>query len=137
MRASFLSMAWITLYVIVPLSVASLVIGVVQSLATPWGLLRHYWVLVKFVLTVVATIVLLQYTQTMSYIAGVAAETSSSGADLRELGMSPMLHASGGLLVLLVTTVLSVYKPRGLTPYGWRKQDEQRKQLARRAMPQP
>jgi hypothetical protein len=28
------------------------------------------------------------------------------------------------LLVLLVATVLAVYKPRGVTRYGWRKQHE-------------
>jgi len=30
--------------------------------------------------------------------------------------------AIAGLLVLLVMTVLSVYKPRGVTRYGWRMQ---------------
>jgi hypothetical protein len=29
-------------------------------------------------------------------------------------------------VVLLVILVLNVYKPRGMTRYGWRKQDEQR-----------
>jgi len=32
----------------------------------------------------------------------------------------------GGLVVLLVVTVLNVYKPQGLTPYGWRKHNESR-----------
>ena len=27
---------------------------------------------------------------------------------------------------LLVIQVLNVYKPRGMTPYGWRKQQERR-----------
>jgi hypothetical protein len=40
---------------------------------------------------------------------------------------SPRLHAALALLVLLVATTLAVYKPRGMTPYGWRKQHEQRK----------
>jgi hypothetical protein len=36
-----------------------------------------------------------------------------------------MLAAAGAaLLVLLVATVVSIYKPRGLTQYGWRKQQE-------------
>lgn len=35
-----------------------------------------------------------------------------------------MVHATGGLLVLLVITALSVYKPSGLTRYGQRKQQE-------------
>jgi hypothetical protein len=37
------------------------------------------------------------------------------------------------LLVLLVIQVLNVYKPQGLTPYGWRKQEEQRLAIVSRA----
>jgi hypothetical protein len=126
MRAAYLAMEVTTWSVIVPLSFASLLTGVVQALGTPWGLFRHYWVLVKLVLTVLTTIVLLLQTQPISYMAGVAAETALSGADLRGLRGSLVTHAAGGLLVLLVTTTLSVYKPRGMTRYGWRKQHEQR-----------
>jgi hypothetical protein len=32
-------------------------------------------------------------------------------------------------VVLLVIQVLNVYKPRGMTRYGWRKQQEQRELL--------
>jgi hypothetical protein len=28
------------------------------------------------------------------------------------------------LIALIVATVLGIYKPRGLTRYGWRKQNE-------------
>jgi hypothetical protein len=35
---------------------------------------------------------------------------------------SPVLHAAAALLLLLTATVLAVYKPRGMTRYGWRKQ---------------
>jgi hypothetical protein len=127
-RAAHLAMEPITRYVIVPLALASLLTGVVQSLGTPWGLLRHYWVIAKLLLTVVATIVLLQFTKTLNYMAGVAADPTTSITALHELGKSPVLHSSVGLLVLLVTTVLSVYKPRGMTRYGWRKKNEQRKE---------
>lgn len=44
--------------------------------------------------------------------------------DLRTLG-STLVHSVGGTVVLLVNMWLNVYKPRGLTPYGWRKQQEQ------------
>jgi hypothetical protein len=109
-------------FVIVPLALASVLIGVVNALGTPWGLFRHYWVLVKFLLTVFATIILLLHMPTVSYFAGVAAETDS--ANLAGLG-GDLFHAGGGLLVLLLTTILAVYKPRGMTRYGWRKQHEQ------------
>jgi hypothetical protein len=119
--------AWVALeltgwFAIVPLSLASLLTGLVQSLGTPWGLFRHYWVLFKLLLTVLATIILLLHMPTVSFLAGVAAQTDS--ATLGGL-RGELLHAGGGLLVLLVVTTLGVYKPRGLTPYGWRKQHEQ------------
>ena len=105
----------VTWFVIVPLALASLLTGLVQALGTRWGLFRHYWVLFKLLLTVFATVVLLQYTQTVSYYAAVAA-----GADGAYLGglWSYLLHSGGALLLLLVTTTLSVYKPQGLTPWA-------------------
>jgi len=125
-RAAYLAMESIVWFVLVPLSLASLLSGLLQSLTTKWGLFRHYWVLIKLVINVVATIVLLLYTQTLDHLAGVAADTVSSRGDLSELQTpSPTLHAGAALLLLLVAVTLSVYKPRGLTPYGWRKQHEQ------------
>ncbi len=121
---AYLAMELATRFVIVPLALASLLTGLVQALGTRWGLFRHYWVLVKFLLTVFATIVLLLQVEPISYIAGVAAETTLSSADLRELRSSLVVHAGGGLIVLLATTILSVYKPRGATRYGRRKQQE-------------
>jgi hypothetical protein len=74
-----------------------------------------------------ATIVLLKYTQTLDHFADIAAETASSNGDLGRLrSTSPLLHATLALVLLLVATTLAVYKPRGLTPYGQRKQREQR-----------
>ena len=122
-RAVYLAAEPITWYAIVPLALAALLTGLVMSLGTPWGLFRHYWVLITLVLTILSTVVLLQYTQTVSYFAGVAVATDS--ADPGGLP-SYLLHSGVGLLVLLVITVLNVYKPRGVTPYGRRKQREER-----------
>ena len=127
-RAAYLATELITWFVIVPLGLASLLTGLVQSLGTTWGLFRHYWVLAKFLLTILATIVLLLHTQPISYIAGVAAETTLSSADLRGLRIQLVADAGAALLVLLVNTTLAVYKPGGMTRYG-RRQDEQRKVL--------
>ena len=123
MRAAWIAMDLTGWFVIVPLALASVLIGVVNALGTQWGLFRHYWVLVKLLLTIVATTILLLHMPTVSYFAGVAAETDS--ANLGGL-RGEILHAGVGLLVLLVTTTLSVYKPRGMTRYGWRKQYERR-----------
>jgi len=126
-RAAYLVMEPVAWMVLVPLAFASLLTGLIQALGTPWGLFRHYWVLFKLLITVVATIVLLSYMETFDLMAIVAAETTFANGDLGGLrSPSPMIHAALALMMLLVATVLSVYKPRGMTQYGWRKQNERR-----------
>ena len=132
-RGAFLGMDLVMVFALVPLSIASVPIGIAQSVASRWGLFRHYWVLVKLGLTLVAAIVLLQYPATMSHVARLAADQSASLAELRSLALSPVVHATGGLVVLTFATILSVFKPRGITPYGWRKQNEEREAAQRRA----
>ena len=121
-RATYLAMELIARFVIVPLAFASLLTGLIQSLGTTWGLFRHYWVLVKLLLTVFATIVLLFKMELIGYAALLAAETTLPSAELRAAGIQLVVHAAGGLLVLLVPMVLSVYKPQGRTRYGLHKQ---------------
>ena len=121
-RSAYVSMGLIGWFVIVPLSLAALLTGLIQSLGTKWGLFRYWWVFVKFVLTTAGTIVLLRHVATtVSRVARVAAESTPLGADMRTLQIQLVIHAAGGLVVLLAATVLSVYKPWGLTPYGRRK----------------
>jgi hypothetical protein len=121
-RAAYIAMELTGRLVIIPFSLASLLTGVVQSLGTRWGLFRHYWVLVKLLITVLAILVLQLHMQPIGVVARAAVETALSNADLRALRIQLMADAGSALLVLLVATTLAVYKPRGMTPYGWRKQ---------------
>jgi len=134
-RAAWIAMELTGWFVMVPLALAALLTGLVISLGTPWGLFRHYWVLITFVLTILSTVVLLLHMPTVCSLADVARE--ADGADLGGLG-GDLLHPGLGLVVLLVITVLNVYKPRGTTSYGWRKQqEERRKQREQRTVSQP
>lgn len=129
LRAAWTAMELTGWFAIVPLSFVSLLTGLVMSLGTKWGLFRHYWVVFSLALTLFATVVLLQHMQTVSFNATVAAEMDSADVGgLRGALGGELFHAGVGLLVLLVIQVLNVYKPRGLTPYGWRKQHEQRRE---------
>lgn len=123
-RAAYPAMAFIAWSVIVPLLLVSLLTGLIQALGTTWGLFRHYWVLAKLMLTVLTVIVLLLQMDGIDFMARTATETALSSADLLGLRRSLRFHAAGGLVVLLTTTALSIYKPRGMTRYGWRKQHE-------------
>jgi hypothetical protein len=125
-RGAYLAMNLIGQLIIVPLSFAALLTGLVQSLGTHWGLFRHYWVLVKFALTIGATFLLLLHQFTA--VAGAARRVSEAPTGtLPEVGrLGSQLVADAGLavVVLLVTTTLSVYKPWGRTRYGRRQQQE-------------
>jgi hypothetical protein len=123
-RGAYLVMEPAAWFLLVPLAFASLLTGLVQAMGTVWGLFRHYWVLFKLLINLFATCVLLLYMETFRVMAGLAANPST------DLGMvrssSPLLHATAALLLLLMATVLAVYKPKGITPYGRRKQAEER-----------
>ena len=123
-RAAYVASDLITWFVIVPLAFASMLTGIVQALGTEWGLFRNYWVLFKLLIIVTATVMLLGKSGPIGYVSGVAAETTLSSADLRGLRFSILGHAVGGLLVLLWAAALGMYKPRGMTRYGWRKRHE-------------
>jgi hypothetical protein len=118
-RGAYLVMEPAAWFVLLPFALASLLTGLVSSLGTKWGLFRHYWVVFKLAITVIATVILLTYMETFAVMASMAADPDA------ELGMvrnpSPLLHASLALVALLVATVLGIYKPQGVTPYGWRK----------------
>jgi hypothetical protein len=131
-RAAWTAMDVTGWWVIVPLALAALATGLVMSLGTPWGLFRHYWVLISLALTVLCTVVLVLHMPTVSAMASTA--RSAEGADLRALG-GDLFHPGVGLVLLLAIAFLNVYKPAGLTPYGWRKQREQALQRARRPQP--
>lgn len=125
-RGAYLSMNLLGSYIIVPLSLAALVTGLAQSLGTEWGLLRHYWVLTKFVLTISATglLILHQFRAVEAAARRVLAVAPGTMPEIGGLGTELVVKAGLGLLALLVITTLSVYKPWGLTPYGLRKRQE-------------
>ena len=119
-RGAYLAMNVVTWFVIVPASLASFASGVVQSIGTPWGLFKHYWVVIKLVLTVLSTAFLLLHTRPIAYLANVVAERSIAAGDLTRPRIQLLVDSAAAIIVLLVTTVLAVYKPRGLTPIGRR-----------------
>lgn len=130
-RAAYLAMDLIGWFVIVPFSFAALLTGLILALGTPWGLFRHYWIVTKFLLTVGAIIVLLVHTNAMreaaTRVLGAEGETlpglrahlavSGAGGHIGDLQLQLAVAAGAGLLVLLTTTALGVFKPWGKTGY--------------------
>lgn len=133
-RAVYLTLEQTGWSVLIPLGLASLLTGLIQALGTKWGLFQHYWILVKLLINVVAISILLLYMQTLGSLADLAAQTPLAGGGLGGLrSPSPVIHGIGAVLLLLTAATLSVYKPRGITQYGWRKQNERQPVSARGA----
>jgi hypothetical protein len=126
LRAAYVGMEMIARSVIVPFAAASLLTGLLMSLGTKWGLIRHYWVLISFVLTVLATLVLLTEIRTISALAGMAADEMTTDAHLRSM-RSTLVHSVGGAVVLVVILVLNLFKPQGMTRYGWRAREREKR----------
>ena len=137
-RSMYVAMNVTTWFVIVPLCLLALFTGVTQSLGTPWGLFRHYWVVVKLALTALATAVLFLHTRPIEQVAAVAQSGPLAEGQLWGLRLQLVGDASAAIFVLMIVTALSVYKPWGLTPYGIRMLEAERespRRIERRVQP--
>ena len=123
-RGAYLVMAPAAWFVLVPLAHASLLTGIALSLGTAWGLFRHYWVVLKLLITAFATVILLVYMRTFRQMAGIAADPVVDLDVVRNA--SPFVHSILALVLLIAATVLAIYKPFGMTPFGTRKQHPSR-----------
>ncbi|MGV3631289.1 MAG: hypothetical protein ACO1O6_08785 [Bacteroidota bacterium] len=111
-RSAYLAMELSAWYIIIPFCLISLITGISAALSTNWGLFKHYWIVVKLILTVLITILLMLHLQPIAYMAGIA---STGGILHNETGVRMQLIAdSGGALLILLTIItISVYKPWG------------------------
>ena len=94
--------------------------GLVSSFVTDWGLFRRHWVVVKLLLTAPAIILMLAHAEPVRPAARAAGATILSHADLSGPRLQLVFEASAALVVRLVATVLSTYKPRGSAGHGTR-----------------
>ena len=120
-RASYVAMDFTYRTVVIPLGLASLTTGLVSSLGTDWGLLRHYWVVLKVMLTAPAVWLMLVHAGLVRYAAHMTSVMPRTGGNMDGLKGQLILYAGAALMVLLTATILSIYKPRGRTRYGVRK----------------
>ena len=91
-----------------PLAVGTLITGGLLSLGTRWGLLDHYWVVTKLVLTVGVIVTGIRMTDAFVDRAMAGAPTS--------LMILTTLH----VLMLASASIISVYKPWGTTWFAAR-----------------
>lgn len=124
-RSACVAMNLVGWYVVVPLNLLAVVTGLIQALGTPWGLFRYYWVILKLALTTIGTGLLLMHQGLLAGQAALAAgDATISGDSLRQLGAQLVWDSGLGLLLLMVLTGLSVFRPWGMTRRAARQQTD-------------
>jgi uncharacterized membrane protein len=104
--------------VLIPLSLIAFASGIVVSLTGPWGLVRHWWVTIKLLLTGLSVFALEKHMTQVFLVAKAASHGALTEKVLSHVRGEFIKHPAGGLVILFAASALSVYKPRGLTPYG-------------------
>lgn len=117
-RSCYIAMEIVAWFVIVPFCFASLLTGLIQALGTHWGLFKHWWILVKLILTVISTLILMLHIQPISYLAKVASQKVLASDELGSLRIRIIADAGAAILVLVAITTVSVYKPWGKIQFG-------------------
>lgn len=94
----------------VPAGLVAAATGALLGLGTKYGLIRYWWVVVKILITIAVVI-----TDAL-LVSAVAGDVAATGRPTPALYGSTSAH----IVVLTIAAVLSVIKPRGLTPWGRR-----------------
>jgi hypothetical protein len=118
-RAAYLAMDLLVSAVLVPLALAALGTGVLLGLGTRWGLVRHWWVLTKLTLTLVAaTAAVLVLRPSLNQAAASALAVPPAelpGAGIGQVAVRAATAPAMGVLLMTAAVALAVFKPWGRT----------------------
>ncbi|MET9400677.1 DUF2269 domain-containing protein [Kitasatospora sp. NPDC002965] len=118
-KAAYLAQEIFADWLLIPVSLLSLLSGLVLSLGTTWGLLKYRWVVTKFWLTLAATLASIFALRAFIHDAAGQVAAGTVPPD----GRSPhvlVIAPSVALTIYLTATILSVLKPWGMTRRGTR-----------------
>ncbi|GLH96606.1 hypothetical protein [Phytohabitans aurantiacus] len=110
----------IDLAVAIPSMALSITTGLVISLRTKWGLVKHWWVLAKFAISV--SIPLVAGTVESALADELALRTADPAGQPGATGVALVACLGAFTAALWAATILSVVKPWGRTPW-WRRHD--------------
>jgi len=119
-RAGYLFVAALDGAAFPPAAIATVVTGVVLSVGTAWGLFRHWWIVVKLLLTVAVVVTgaafVGAWTQQAIALAGMSTPAAGDMAVAAALGTTSRWLIGAAVvhvLMLGAATVISVLKPWG------------------------
>lgn len=103
------------LTVVIPSMMLALVSGIVLSLGTPWGLVRHRWVLAKLVIALVIPVIA---TVQSGWIDELRVRTATPAGVPGTLGVTLAACMAVYGTLLWAAVVLSIFKPGGKTRWA-------------------
>ena len=126
LSAVYLASQLTTRWVIVPFAILSLLSGVIQGLGTQWGLVKYWWVLIKLILTLGSVAILFLHTGVIDQAAAHWGDASAShqAEGMAALRLQLVVDSAAALVVLAIATALSTVKPRGQTPFAFRRRSD-------------
>lgn len=117
-HAMFRALGVIADFVLIPIAWTAFLTGLLLALGTKWGLIRHKWVLTKFLLTTLVVLL-----TTFSLVPGLTSQrdaVESAAAD-QLVATDPNSMISAGIVSTTIYTMcvlLSIVKPWGRTRWG-------------------
>ncbi|AXB42081.1 hypothetical protein [Amycolatopsis albispora] len=122
-HAALLAMAMVGETLLIPVSLAAFTSGLVLSLGTKWGLFRHWWVVVKFALTLIAVVLtpLSSVPGLRDLAAAVSATPAGQLTDTGEFAVGLLSAGCVSSAMYLTCVVLTAFKPGGRTRFARRR----------------
>jgi hypothetical protein len=114
------------LVIVIPSVVLAIVTGMVVAFGTPWGLVKHWWVLTTFVISLsIPAAAAVEH----RWFAELVARTADPAARPGSLGVWLAVVVGCFAVLLWTATILSIFKPWGRT--WWGRQDLARRRTTR------
>lgn len=109
----------------------SLITGIMLSIWTQWGLVKHYWVTIKFILTILTIMIgilfLNKWTASIGEMVKDIGFATLQNQDFQTTWWSIIITGTFNLLCLVFMVFITYYKPFGKIKKKNRKVDEKQK----------
>lgn len=124
LRAVYVTMGLFGPWFYIPLAFVALASGVVLSLGTKWGLVSHYWVVVKLIINIALA------GGGTAFVMGMVRDAANHASNAPAGGLTAAMIGGQrfslvgaftvGMGLLTIATILSYYKPWGRLPWARR-----------------
>jgi hypothetical protein len=119
-----IAMIHIDNYIIIPAAIGSCLTGLLYSHLTKWGYLKYYWVIAKWIFTIIFIVIgffwLIPWLNSMLEVSNSIRYAHMVDSSNYDVDMSYHLAMTVVQTVLLFfVVIISIFKPWGKTKYKW------------------